>query len=190
MKRETITLAFECDEQWENMKGSSSCRLCLVCNKQVYDLTNKSAHEIARITKEKGDICGMFLTEQLEKDLMPVELPFFSPLKYYAAVVATFLGIEAAQAGAKTVKENPVEIFAGSGEIVTSDLASIDDPTGRDSRKKRPKKLVKKSNKSNKDEPVKVKKKKKVYFSKRFPFIHIKKRRRTGKYRVIGTPTF
>lgn len=180
---EKIQLAFSCGQDFDAMQPLPCGRFCSMCSRTVIDMTRKTPHEIMRIAKESDAVCGSFLPEQLEPDLVPVEFSILTRLRYYVAVVAAFFGVEIAQLGAKqTHKETTVLVPA------ESDFASHvkDDPTGRDSRKKRRGKLVKKSNKSSSPDPVAVKskRKKKFYLSKRFPFIKVRRRR------VLGRMTF
>lgn len=168
-------LSFECDQDWSSMRATACGRFCDVCRKEVFDLTNKTAAEIKSLQKEKGEICGMLLTEQVE-DVVPLHIPLAGRVRYWLATAVTFLGIEAAQAA--TVEKPVVQTEIVAGDALEEAIIKPD-PTGRDSRKKKPIKLFKK--KANKSDDAKVKRKKKIYVSKRFPFIHFKKRRFVGR---------
>jgi hypothetical protein len=172
--KEKIKLAFECEQEWEDMLPSACGRFCTLCKKEVHDFRSKSIEEIKRI-REKENVCGVYLPEQIDSDLIEIELPFLRKMRYYAAAFATFLGIETAQASAKEVKVPGIEMIASSNAF--DHPGPGDHPTGRDSRKKKKVKLSDKKVKGG-DEVAKVKRKKKVYLSKRFPFIKIRKKRR------------
>jgi hypothetical protein len=181
MAKEAITLKFECDQEWDDMKPTACGRFCNACSKEVYDFTNKSIAEARRIQAEKK-VCGHYTREQAEPDLIPIEVPL-SKLKISLATAAMFLGIEITQADAKTTNEARIELAA---EII-NEIAP--DPTGRDSRKKKPVKLFKKRKKASKPGAVispPKRKRKKLYVSKRFPFIHLRRARSSGFYMVYS----
>lgn len=176
-------MKFECDQDWNAMRPTTCGRFCDMCKKEVFDFTGKSIAEVNRVKAEKGEVCGMFLAEQVEQDLFALNFPLFTRAKMALAAVATFFGLQLNNAQAAPVKPKPpIELSPVSNDHETSieeRLTGPDGhPTGRDSRGKRKVKLSKKSTKDA------VKKKKKIYFTKTFPFIKIKKRRRmrVGKF--------
>jgi hypothetical protein len=175
--KEKIKLVFECDQEWEDMIPTACGRYCTLCRKEVFDFTKKTIAEIQEIKDTKGEVCGMFLPEQVEPDLIEIDIPFIRKMRYYAAAFATFLGIETAQAHAKEARSPAIEMVAGSNAF--DHPGPGDHPTGRDSRSKKKVKLSNKKVKSGTDVPQ-IKRKKKIYFSRTFPFIKIRKKRRTG----------
>lgn len=66
MKRiKNISFQFKCDEDWNAMKPCEGGRHCKVCNKTVFDFTDKSLAEYQQqLQKNHGDICGRFSTSQ------------------------------------------------------------------------------------------------------------------------------
>ena len=177
MKRERLQLTFECDQDWEAMKPTACGRFCEVCRKEVHDLTGKSIEEIRRLKAADSGMCGIFTIEQVETSLVPIEFNFLRKVRYYAAAFATFLGLETGYANTRSAQPDPIEIVA-KDNITRPAPKPGDHPTGRDSRKKK-RSVFDKHPKP--DEPAK-KKKKKVYLSKRFPFIHIRRPRVAGKF--------
>jgi hypothetical protein len=103
-----ITVTYSCSEDWDAMKPSCNGRFCKACDREVFDFTNHSIAEIKMIKAEKGILCGMFRTEQVEPDLVPVEFTALQKARYFTFAAATLLGLELTQAGAQ-VKE-PVKI--------------------------------------------------------------------------------
>jgi len=176
--KEKINLAFECEQEWEDMRPTQCGRYCKLCKKEVLDFTNKSYAEISKYKEEKGELCGQFRIEQVEDGLIEAELPFYRKIRYYAAAFATLIGIETAQAGAKGWNAPGIELVANASAAY-DEPGPGDHPTGRDSRKKKKVKLSDKKVKGSKE----VRKKKKIYFSKRFPFIVRKKRTVRGRMR-------
>lgn len=180
--KQTIELVFGCDQQWENMAPTACGRFCTMCSREVIDMTSKSPKEILRIVNENDAVCASLLPEQLEPDLVPVEFTLLKRLRYYAAAVAAFFGVEITQLGARHAHKEATVLVPPEGNFA---IAEKDDPTGRDSRSKRRGKLVKKTKKSAPPDPVAVKSKrrKKVYFTKRFPFVVIQRKRIMGRIR-------
>lgn len=177
MRREKLQLTFECDQDWDDMRPTACGRFCDVCKKEVHDLTGKSTREIKQLKAADSEMCGMFTIDQVETGLAPVDFKFVRKVRYYAAALATFLGLETGYANERSAQRYAIEIVA-KDNITTHAPKPGDHPTGRDSRKK--KRLSFKKH-PKPDEPVK-KKKKKVYLSKRFPFIHLRRPRIAGKF--------
>jgi hypothetical protein len=64
-----IQLNFKCNESWANMPKSNTGSYCGKCEKNVFDLTNKSESEIQQIYQENnGKLCGRIKLSQLGRD--------------------------------------------------------------------------------------------------------------------------
>ena len=63
---ENIKMSFVCPQNWDNMTICGNGRFCSVCEKTVYDFTDKSQVEFdAIVQKNDGQICGRFTKKQL-----------------------------------------------------------------------------------------------------------------------------
>ncbi|NOS93259.1 MAG: hypothetical protein HOP30_15170 [Cyclobacteriaceae bacterium] len=165
-----IKITFECHQDWEQMRASGNGRFCEFCSKSVHDFSNKSKIEISKIGKE--ELCGMFLTEQVDTDLRPIEFPGY--LRTSLLTIGTVIGLELKQANGQPLNHPP------KIENVVTDTAKTDTLN-----------LSKQENKidhskTGSDECEKVKKsaKTKYYFSKRFPFIVKRRVRLMGRFRA------
>lgn len=73
--QESIQLKFNCQEDLEAMSCTDQGKFCTACQKEVIDFTQKSYLEIQRIREDQPEMCGIFLTEQLDPSLHPIQLP-------------------------------------------------------------------------------------------------------------------
>ncbi|HCQ29760.1 MAG TPA: hypothetical protein DIU39_05700 [Flavobacteriales bacterium] len=74
-KVQKIQMTFTCSQEWEEMKEVDCGKYCEQCNKVVHDFTHSTIEEILAKKRENPDICGSFLPEQVEPDLIPLKLP-------------------------------------------------------------------------------------------------------------------
>lgn len=164
-----IEMTFECNQDWEQMKISGHGRHCELCRKTVYDFSNKSIDDVVNVSS--GELCGMFLAEQIESDLRPIEVPF--SLKTALLTIGTFLGLELSQVHGQDLDQGH------RIENVVSDLNKAD--TAR---------TIKtqsedfKANGLGDCENVKRPMRSRYYFSKRFPFIVKRRVRTVARYRI------
>ncbi len=171
---EKIKMKFVCNQNWDSMKVTSNGRYCDSCKKEVHNFTNKSVKEINSIKSTAGELCGIFKIEQIEPDLIPIEFNFTKKLKYVAATVTTFLGLELSDAKAQKTNDTPTEI-SSENPIITTPNENIQN--GKCVL------MVKEDNEEQLDiEPIQhiAKRRHKYYLSKRFPFVHKK------RYRTMG----
>ena len=172
MKKPSVI--FECDQDWDAMKPTACGRFCDVCKKEVYDLTGKSIEEISLAMEGNNELCGMLLAEQLDTGLRPIEMYATSKLKYYTAFLVTFLGLELSTGKAQEKKGPGIEVVNNEKKNASSTQAPTvitEDENGEPDMAGQPVKQVKNYHR------------KKIYFSKRFPFIHIRKRHVMGRVR-------
>ena len=87
-----IELSFNCPQNWDNMPLCAGGRFCSICQKVVYDFTNKSQNDYEKMyQKHNGQMCGRFQQAQLK----PI-----SALKKVAALMT--LSLAATEANAQT----------------------------------------------------------------------------------------
>jgi len=150
------------------MKVSGQGRRCELCRKTVYDFTDKPVDSIAKTTT--GEWCGMFLAEQIEPGLKPVEFP--RSLRAAIFTIGTVLGLELNGAQAQTPeKEYKIENVADTTHAHTATPApAINRTTAHPEASVDCVSLAKSP-------------RKKYYLSRRFPFIVRRKIIRMGRYR-------
>jgi len=99
------SLSFKCEEKWEEMKAEGDGRFCGVCQKKVYDLTDKKAAYFLQIMQENNNnICGRFTNDQL----VPATPSRKSVWKKWAMAAMVFIGF-----GATGQKANAQEELMG-----------------------------------------------------------------------------
>jgi hypothetical protein len=169
--KKTIKMTFVCNQDWDTMKVTHNGRYCDVCKKEVFNFANKSVAEINTVKSAQGELCGRFKIEQVETDLIPIDFNVGKKLKYIAASVATFFGLELSSAKAQTENQTPTEITSENNNTTTNENIV----NGQCVNKEEDIDTIIDEHDSSFDRPA-VRRKHKYYLSKRFPFI--KKRRR------------
>jgi len=66
----SVSIPEPCDENWENMTPQEKGRHCDICEKTVFDFTNKTDEQIVRALENDGKLCGRFKTNQLDRELV------------------------------------------------------------------------------------------------------------------------
>ena len=62
-----IELSFVCPQNWDAMTACGDGKFCTVCQKVVYDFSNKSQKDYDRMVKKhRGQLCGRFTVEQMK----------------------------------------------------------------------------------------------------------------------------
>jgi TonB family protein len=65
MELKNIEMSFICPQNWDSMSVCSNGRFCTVCQKTVFDFTQKSQAEYEAIVQENGgDVCGRYVQKQ------------------------------------------------------------------------------------------------------------------------------
>lgn len=84
------SLSFKCKENWDAMTPEADGRFCGVCQKKVYDLTDKKAAYFIQIMQENNNnVCGRFSSDQL---IAPAQSS--KPIwKKWAIAAMVFIGI-------------------------------------------------------------------------------------------------
>ncbi len=94
MKNEThLFIPQPCHEDWNNMTPETQGRFCASCQKTVVDFSLMTDNEvISYLSKQTGNVCGRFDTEQLQRPLIETQLQPHKNWKYWlASVSALFL---------------------------------------------------------------------------------------------------
>ena len=91
-----IELSFVCPQNWDKMRICGNGRICGVCQKTVYDFTEKSQKEYDYIVqKHEGQICGRFrkaqMTPSVKKSIVTVN---FAKAATFAAFSLMTTGCE------------------------------------------------------------------------------------------------
>ncbi|MBI5372113.1 MAG: carboxypeptidase regulatory-like domain-containing protein [Sphingobacteriales bacterium] len=68
-----LTIPEPCHENWDKMSPAAQGRFCGSCQQQVVDFTTMSDRELLQFFKKPstGSVCGRFMNDQLERDLLP-----------------------------------------------------------------------------------------------------------------------
>jgi hypothetical protein len=174
-----VKLEFNCDQDWDNMKPTACGRFCTVCNKEVHDFRYKSLDEIKRRQQLEGKVCGVFLPEQVDQELIPLSFGWLERWKVWLATIATLLGLETAKLYAQSPPKSTIEVvdqkkIPEAPANKKNDVVNKADENGED--------IL--STPSTKPPAGKSK----YYLSKRFPFIH-KRRKFMGRI-MMGCPSF
>lgn len=174
-----VKQTYQCPKEWASIVDKNDPEFCTLCQKKVHDLTTKSPEEIRRLfSTNNGEICAKILPEQLERHWIETE----NRLKWrvFMAAITTLFTFSFGKVSAQSTKaENPVEQtefkYAPNG-----DIKCVSKPT---SKIKREEPKASDTNISvNTDDFItleeylktfeKRKKRKKYYWSWRFPFVH------------------
>ncbi len=164
-------LSFSCKQTLNDLKTINGSLNCSLCSKNIIDFRNKTKEEYLDITRKDKNICGIFLRGQVQKDLKLVK-----PLKNIIALTTFSYYLLVSQ---------PLE--AQSNHTKTEQL----DSTDTNSQKSLPKESIKEEN-SDSSTAKKCEKKNnrkpnrhrnRLYFNRRFPFIHY------GKNYLLGRVT-
>lgn len=161
-----IVLDYACDQSLEDMKPTKEGHYCDFCKKNIIDFRHYSIKEIQNYSVGKENLCGRFTMKQLEPDLIsPEEL--ISPLKKYAAIILSFISIELA--GAPSSDTNKIKTTQTISPIQKAEFDSIEQIFSKISYDKSEIEIspIKEVSKKNR---------RRLYFSRRFPFIHFGRR--------------
>ncbi len=83
---ENVSLTFECPQNWDAMAVCGNGRFCTVCQKIVYDFTDKSQkdYEIA-LRQHGGQMCGRFTSTQMAPSVNFAQVAALAALSITAA---------------------------------------------------------------------------------------------------------
>jgi hypothetical protein len=170
-ERKKIAMKFMCDQDWDEMQGTANGRYCDVCRKEVIDYTTKSIKDIP----SDQDLCGRFLIEQIDTSIIkPIQTPkqiktigFISTL-----LISVFSKTSYAQTTTSATKTEQVESNPNSSDTLIQTPVRTKIINGE---------IVEKE--KTQASPFLTTYKRYYYWTKKFPFIVRKKRRRPmGKF--------
>ena len=163
-----IVMTYNCNQNWDAMTPTKYGRHCKACMTTVVDFTTMSIDEIGKHSKSIGVHCGNFSIKQLRPELIEVSSVFL-PLKKYLIILFTIISSELVGSSNKQSLNNEAAIGLNINSIKSK---SPKFETQNSSSK------LEMKNKS-KNDPLSLgltnKKRKRLYISRKFPFIHYKK---------------
>ncbi|WP_082893406.1 carboxypeptidase-like regulatory domain-containing protein [Rufibacter ruber] len=75
-RRLTLTVPQPCQQSWADMTPHSQGRYCPSCQKTVVDFTSMTDADVVEwFAKQKGETCGRFKENQLNRELVAISLP-------------------------------------------------------------------------------------------------------------------
>lgn len=90
-KISNASIKFNCTQDWDIMEPVTEGRFCDVCQKKVYDLTDKNVAFFTRIMMENNNkICGRFSSDQLAKPAHQSNRPYWKKWLIAALVLIGF----------------------------------------------------------------------------------------------------
>ncbi|MCW3082694.1 MAG: hypothetical protein JWP12_60 [Bacteroidetes bacterium] len=163
-EKNNIRLKFNCNQDWEAMKVTACGRYCDVCNKEVIDFTTRSRKEFQALTAGKTDLCGRFAAEQIDLSLIkPITISAHRKAFLFISTIAVSLFSKPSRAA--SIIHPTEQVYTGKN---SSGQDAVFIPTVEHDGKFM-------TTKPNPDKPFMTTKKRKYYWSKRFPFIRIRR---------------
>lgn len=162
-----IQMTFLCNQSWDAMQPTKNGRFCDGCKKEVIDFRNLTQKEFTQHIGQSTTLCGYFKAEQVNMDLIKqIEAP--KQLKYFA-----FLSVFTFLLSAKTTFSQIKSIT--NTEQTTDSTKKIPDKNELTYDPTAPKNITC----SKPEHTILVTHKRTFYWSRRFPFIHV---RRNGRH--------
>jgi TonB family protein len=95
---QNVELSFVCPQNWDSMTACGNGRFCNVCQKIVYDFTDKSQKDYGAVLRQHGgQMCGRFTKQQLSPSRQYRDVPSVNFAKVAALATLSF-GITEANA--------------------------------------------------------------------------------------------
>ncbi|MBK9176911.1 MAG: hypothetical protein IPM46_11370 [Flavobacteriales bacterium] len=163
-------LTVSCQENWNRMSPVEGGRFCGKCQHAVVDFTGWSREAVLAYKRAHPDACGRYLPEHLEPQLIPLA----DLLKPKRGVLAAGLLLGSVQVMAQVDAPPPTEQIAPAGiepaalDQVQPVLLPTDKPDGVNGTCPVPEEEPKWHHNRR---PAR-----KLYVSKRFPFVHVRRR--------------
>lgn len=179
---EHIALKFNCQENPESMTKTANGDFCSTCQKEVIDFTTMSTSEIQRIRQSQSEMCGKFRIEQIEPGLRPIEAPKVRSLAFLSTLI---LSLNINSVSAQSTVDPKVEQSQGTSNApnLTPEEAKEQSENGQHiSMSKAAPTESEEEVTEHEQSPQKTKRYKKWFWSKRFPFLHRKRRHWRGKF--------
>lgn len=155
-----------CDQDWSDMSFMKGGRFCENCRKKVHDFTQYSNQELDDFLSKNSTVCGRFRVEQIDRDLIaPVQFPY--KLKILTWAAGLFFSLESSDSlgqGQDSVKTelNTLIKYSKPDTIQTPQTNTAALP---------------KVEKSKPKKRHKARRRKRIYLSRRFPFLRIQSSR-------------
>lgn len=86
----SIQIPAPCSENWEHMTPREKGKFCSACSKTVYDFTQMSNNDIAKVLTDNPEQCGVFTKEQLDTVYQIPQKERFNLAKFLAAAFLVF----------------------------------------------------------------------------------------------------
>jgi hypothetical protein len=163
-------MAFECDQDWDAMRPTANGRHCAQCDHAVVDFTHWERQAMLDHLHANPGTCGLYTTEQVEPDLVPIADIGGGLLRGAFAALAA-LALHTAHAQAPTPAPAPTEQHPVQQPVTTEEAGEQYDAEEKCWMEKPVKEAA----------PVRQHGRSKFYISKRFPFVHKRRPRRMGK---------
>jgi len=112
-QRLTVSIPMPCQEDWSAMTPQTRGRFCSSCQKTVVDFTAMTDAEVVNwLSSRKGETCGRFRENQLERSLRVIPPKASSwKLKAFSFGIAAWLGIKSAEAQSKPERVPTIELL-------------------------------------------------------------------------------
>jgi hypothetical protein len=164
-------MKFTCNQDWDSMTPKIDGKFCGLCQKSVTDYTNSSFETISKEHKAKDNVCGLYNIEQVDSDILyPVKDVFSNRFLVFITSLTIGLTTKTIQAQVNTPK---IEQHQTTDTIITNNTETIKKHIC-DKNCDCNKSIVKYNSKRKRN-------RRKLYFSKRFPFIKYRRQRLMGR---------
>ena len=174
-----IVMTYSCNQNWDAMSPAKDGRHCKACMTTVIDFTKMTVPEIKKYSENKGSLCGSFTIKQLEPELIEVS-SVFAPLKKYVIVLFTLITTELLASNNQQSLNNTIEFT----EIAHQNKKSLNTNENKTIEKNRSELITQSSNIGDYQYVNQApKKRKKLYISKKFPFVHYRSLTVVGRFR-------
>lgn len=184
--KETITMSFVCNEDYDSMPSVSCGRHCAQCDKIIHDFTHLSVGEIRSLKEQDPEICGIFRIEQVDPNIIrEIRLPVRERIAIWISSV--FLLTSSGEVFAQSGHDPKIEQSEGSSNAPSLSGKEIE----KNMQKGNHISLSRSTPPEEESESLMIKSKRRnkrhyssrrVYLDKRFPFIHRRRRYRMGKF--------
>ena len=123
----TVNIPEPCHEDWNKMTPREQGRHCAACNKTVIDFTIKTDEQIIETLESKGDICGRFKNQQLDREIVLARKDKNNYISWAASGLFAFLALgsndaQAQSAAPQTIPISQIPRPQVQGRIATSIL--------------------------------------------------------------------
>ena len=120
----TINIPKPCHEDWNKMTLNDQGRYCASCNKTVVDFTKQTDEQIIKSLESKGNLCGRFKTQQIDRELVLARKDKNNYWSLAASGLFAFmaLGSQNAFAQGEPIKQDTIIRPMLKGKIATSIL--------------------------------------------------------------------